>query len=165
EIAGQPDDLHPITQRLRDLRQIVRRRQEEHLREVVIDLEVVIVERAILLRIEHLEKSRGWITAIIAAEFIDLVEENHRVDHFGAAHRLDDAAGHRPDVGTSMPANLRLVSYAAERHANEAASERARDRAAERRLADAGWSDETEDGTFHPFDERQHADIVEDSVL
>ncbi len=43
--------------------------------------------------------------------------------------------------------------------------ERPGDRAAERRLADAWRPDEAQNGAFHAFDERQHADIVEDAIL
>ena len=43
--------------------------------------------------------------------------------------------------------------------------ERARDRAAERRLADARRPDEAENRAVEPLDERQHADVVEHALL
>ena len=96
------------------LRQVVRRRQEQHLRKVVVDLEVVIVECLVLLGIQHLEQRRRRIPAIVGAELVDLVEQDHRVHDFGATHRLDDTSGHRPDVRAAMAANLRFVANAAE---------------------------------------------------
>ena len=60
-------------------------------------------------------------------------------------HGLDDAAGQRADVGAPVAADLGLVADAAERDADELAPERARDRLAERGLADAGRADEAED--------------------
>jgi len=44
-----------------------------------------------------------------------------------------------------MAAYLRLVVATAERSADELAAERARDRLAERSLADTRWPDETQD--------------------
>ena len=58
EIAGEPDDLHPVAQRLGDRRQRVGRGDEQHLRQIVVDLEVVIVEGAVLLGVEHFEQRR-----------------------------------------------------------------------------------------------------------
>ncbi len=54
-IAGDADDLHAVHQRRRNVER-VRRRNEHHVREVVIDLEVMVVEGVVLLRIQHLEQ-------------------------------------------------------------------------------------------------------------
>ena len=53
--------------------------------------------------------------------------------------------GQRADVGAAVAADLGLVAHAAERDALVAPAHGARDRAAERRLADAGRADEAED--------------------
>ena len=63
----------------------------------------------------------------------------------GVAQRTDEPAGERTDVRAPMAADLRLVADAAERHADELAVERARDRLADRRLAGAGRPDQRED--------------------
>ena len=125
----------------------------------------MIVERAILLGIEHLEQRRRRIAAIVVAKLVDLVEQDHRIHRLRATHRLDDAARHRADVRAPMTANLRFVAHAAERHAHELAAERARDRSAERRLAHTWRPNETENRTIEPLDEREHADVVEHALL
>src|SRR6266699_5773937 len=48
---------------------------------------------------------------------VPLVEQEQGVRRFGLAHRFDDLARHRADIGPPMPADLRLVAHAAERHA------------------------------------------------
>src|SRR3546814_10143499 len=48
-ISGQADDLHAVQQRLRHVER-VRRRHEHHVRQVVVDLQIVIVELGVLLR-------------------------------------------------------------------------------------------------------------------
>jgi hypothetical protein len=60
--------------------------------------------------------------------------------------RLQDAAGHRPDVGPAVAADLGLVVHATERGARELAAHGAGDRLAERRLADPRRPDEAQDG-------------------
>jgi hypothetical protein len=56
-VAGNADQLHAIHQRRRDVERIGRR-HEHHARQIVFDLEVVIHERRVLLRIEHFQESR-----------------------------------------------------------------------------------------------------------
>ncbi len=165
EVARQANDLHPIAQRVGDVRQRVGGRHEEHRRQVVIDLEVVIVERAVLLGIEHFEQRSGGIAAPVLAELVDLVQQQHRVDHLGAAHGLHDPTGHGADVRASVTANLRFVTNAAERHADEPASERAGDRAAERGFSDARRPDETEDRPLERAHPPEHGDEIEDAIL
>ena len=70
-----------------------------------------------------------------------------------------------------MTADLGLVADAAEAHAHELASERAGDRLAQRRLADAGGPDEAEDGSaalvldLALAPEAAHRQVLEDAVL
>ena len=73
--------------------------------------------------------------------------------------------GQRADVGAAVAADLGLVAHAAERDADELAAERARDRAAERGLADAGRADEAEDRALHVVLELAHREVLEDALL
>ena len=67
QVPRNADDLHPVAQWLGNAGQRVRRRQEQHLGQVVIDLEEMVVERAVLLGIEHLEqRGRGIATPVTA---------------------------------------------------------------------------------------------------
>ena len=53
------------------------------------DVEVVVAEGVVLLRVEHLEQRRGRIAAEVGAHLVDLVEHEHRV----AASRRRAAPG------------------------------------------------------------------------
>ena len=57
----------------------VRRGDEEHLRQVVRNLEVVVAELPVLFRVKHFEQRRGRIAAEVGADLVDLVEHDHRV--------------------------------------------------------------------------------------
>ena len=110
QVPREPDDFHAILQRRRDGVRHVRRRDEEDLAQVELDLEVVIAERVVLFRIEHLEQGRRGVAAEVARHFVDLVEKNDGVPCLCLDERLDDTSRHRPDVRASVPADLGLVA-------------------------------------------------------
>jgi hypothetical protein len=60
-VAGELDDLHAVAQRARDGVEHVRRGDEQNLRQVEVDREVIVAEVRILLGIEHLEQRRGRV--------------------------------------------------------------------------------------------------------
>ena len=163
-VAGDPDDLHAVHQRRRNVERI-RRGDEHHVGEIVVDLEIVVVEGGVLLGVEHLEQGRRRIAAEIGAHLVDLVEQEQRVRRLGLAHRLDDLAGHRADVGAPVTADLGLVAHAAERHAHEFAAGRLRDRLAERGLADAGRADQAQDRPGQLVGALLHGEIFDDALL
>ena len=163
-VAGEPDDLHPVHERLRHAER-VRRGHEQHVRQVVVDLEIVVVEGVVLLGIEHFEQRRGGIAAPIGAELVDLVQQEQRVGRLGLLHALDDLARHRADIGAAVAADLGLVAHPAERHADEVAPRRTGDRLAERGLADAGRADQAEDRALHLAHALLHGEIFDDSLL
>ena len=99
------------------------------------------------------------------AELVDLVEHHHAVARAGLADRLDDVAGHRADIGAAMAADFRLVVHAAEADAHELAAHGARDRLAERGLADAGRTDEAQDRRLALRRELAHREIFDDPPL
>ena len=163
-VAGDPDDLHAVHQGRRNV-QRVRRGDEHHVGEIVIDLEIVVVEGVVLLGIEHLEQRRRRIAAEIGAHLVDLVEQEQRIGGLGLAHRLDDLAGHRADIGPPVAADLGLVAHAAERHAHELAAGRLGDRFAERGLADAGRTDQAQDRPGQLVGALLHGEILDDALL
>ena len=92
---------------------------EQHVAQIERLAEVVVAERRVLLRIEHLEQRRGRIALEARRELVDLIEHEHRVARAGLAQALDDVAGQRADVGAPVAADLRLVVHAAEARAHE----------------------------------------------
>ena len=164
-VAGERDDLHAIAQRRRDRVERVGGADEEHLREVERQVEIVIAEVVVLLGIEHFEQRRLRVAAKIGADLVDLVDHHDRIARAGVAHRADDRSGHRADIRAAMPADLGLVVHAADREPHELASHRARDRLAERRLADARRTDEAEDRAGQLLLELADREILDDAIL
>ena len=165
EVAGQPDDLHAVRERRRDRAERVRGADEHDLRQVEVHLEVVVVERVVLLGVEHLEQRARWVAAPVGAELVDLVEQEHRVSRARTAQALDDAPRHGADVRAAVAADLRFVTHAAERDADEAPAERARDGLAERGLAHAGRPHEAQDRRLVLARELQHRQVLDQALL
>src|SRR5262249_49757182 len=120
-IAGDEDDLHAVHQGRGDIERVCRG-DEHHVREIVVDLEVMVVEGVVLLGVEHFEQRRRRVAAEIRAHLVDLVEQEQRVRSFGLAHPLNDPARHGADIGAPVAADLGLIVHAAEREAHEVAA-------------------------------------------
>ena len=143
-VAGDADDLHAVQERRRNV-QAVRRAHEHHFGQIEIHLEVVVVEGAVLLRIEHLEQRRGRIAAEVGRHLVDFVQQEQRVAHAALGEILNDLAGHGADVGAAVAADLGLIAHAAQGHAHEFAVGGARHALAQGGLADSGRTDQAQD--------------------
>ena len=77
-IARETDDLHAIEQRRRDVH-AVSGADEHDLGQIEIDLEIMVVERAVLLGIEDLEQRRRRIAAEIHGHLVDFIEQEQRI--------------------------------------------------------------------------------------
>src|SRR5256886_12593336 len=62
------NNINAVHQRLRHA-QRVGRRDEHHVREVEIDFQIMVVERVVLLRVEHFQQRGGRIAPPVGAEF------------------------------------------------------------------------------------------------
>ena len=164
-VAGDLQHLHAVAQRRRDRVEHVGRGDEDDVRQIEGHLQVVIGEGGVLLRVEHLEQRRRRVAAEIGAQLVDLVEHEDRVACPDPPHSLDDAARQRADVRAPVAANLGLVAHAAQRDADELASQRAGDRLAERGLADAGRPREAEDRPLLPRRQLAHRQVLQDALL
>src|SRR6516164_4776734 len=163
-IASDADDLHAVHQRRRDIER-VRRGDEHHAGEIVVDLEVVVVERVVLLGVEHLEQRRRRIATEVRTYLVDLVEQEQWIRGLGLAHQLDDFAGHGADIGAPVTPDLGLIVDTAERNAHEVAAGRLRDRLAERGLADAWRTDQAQDRPGQLVGALLDGEIFNDALL
>ena len=142
--------------------------------QVEVDVQVVVAERVVLGRVEHLEQRRGGIAPVIATQLVDLVEHHDGVHRAGVADGPHQAARLSTHVGATVATDLGLVAHAAECDPNELATEGAGDRLTERRLADTGRADKGQDGAGTPALDRgelslgpqlAHGEVLEDAFL
>ena len=90
QITGHLDQLHSVQERPGDRLQTVSRCNEQHLTQIVIDIQIVVMERAVLFRIQHFEQSRRRITLIVSTYLIDLVQYKNRVTCTAFLDAVDD---------------------------------------------------------------------------
>ena len=164
-VTGEVDDLHPVAKGGRDRVEEVGRRDEEHLAQVERHLEVVVLERVVLLRVEDLEEGRRRVAPEVHPDLVDLVEHEDRVVRAGRLDVLDDPSGQRADVGPAVAANLGLVVDPAEAHPDELAAHRPRDALAERGLANTGRADEGKDRAADLVGQGPDREVLEDPLL
>ena len=163
-VSGQRDDLHPVQKRRRHVIS-VGRSDEHDVREVVFNLEIVIGEGRVLFRIKHFEHGRCRVTAKILTHLVDLVQKDQRVRGFCLFQRLDDLAGHRPDIGPPVAANFALVAHPAKRDTDKLAPRGPCHRFSQRRLADTRGSDQTEDRALEFLGSLLNRQIFDDAFL
>ncbi len=171
-VAVEAHDLHAVEQRRGDRLRHVGGGDEHDLREVELHVEVVVAERVVLRRVEHLEQGRARVAAPVGADLVDLVQHDHRVHRPGVAQGADEPARQRADVRAPVAADLGLVAHAAERHAHELAPRGTGDRLADGGLARAGRPDQREDGAgllvlgdAALLAQLPHGDVLDDAVL
>ena len=171
-VAVEADDLHAVEQRRRDRLGHVGGGDEQDLRQVELDVQVVVAERVVLRGVQHLEQGRARVAAPVGADLVDLVEHDHRVHRAGVAQGAHQPARQRADVGAPVAADLGLVAHAAQRHADELAPGRAGDRLADRGLAGAGRADQGQDragalvlGDAALLAQLAHGQVLGDAVL
>ena len=127
-VARERDDLHSVAERPGDVVEDVSRRDEEHLRQVEREVEVVVDELRVLLGVEHLEHRGGRVPAgRIAPHLVDLVDHQHGVARRRALHALEDLPRERTHVRAPVTLDLGLVAHAADRHPHEGAADGLRD--------------------------------------
>ena len=95
-VARELDDFHAIAQRRGNGVEHVRSADEQHLGQIEGHAEIIVAERVVLLRIEHLEQRRERIALVARRQLVHLVQHEHGVAATGLAHGLDDVPGSEP---------------------------------------------------------------------
>ena len=119
-IAVQPDNLHAVQQRPRHI-QRVGGRYEHHLGKVIVQIQIMVVKRRILLGIQHFQQRRTRVAAPVRTELVNLVQEKQRVGHAGFFDVLDNLARHCSDISAAVSADLGFVVQPAPRRAHKLA--------------------------------------------
>ena len=164
-ITGKTQNLETILKRRRNRVQHVRSRDKENFGQIVFDVEVVILEHVILLRVKNFQQRRTWIAAKICAQLVDFVKQQNRIDGSGFLHHLNDLAGQSADVSAAMAANLGFITHAAKRQPHKLSSSRARNRLAETGLADSRRTNETENRSLRVLYQLSYGQVFEDAIF
>src|SRR6185369_17581779 len=99
----------------RDRMQYVGGRNKENFRQVVFDVQVMILEHVVLFRIQNFQQGRARVAAKVCSQLIDFVEQQHWINRAGLLHHLNDLSGQSSDIGAPVTANFSFVTNAAQR--------------------------------------------------
>ena len=164
-VSADVDQLHTVEQGLRYGVEIVGRSDEQNLRQVVVDVDVVVVEGVVLFGVEYLEQSRSRVALKVVAYLVDFVEHEYRVGALRLDESLDNTARHGPDVGAPVTPYLGLVVQTAQRDAYILAVQCLGYGFTQRGLAHARRSVEADDGRFHVAPQLQHGQMLDDALF
>ena len=164
-ISVKLNDLHPVQQRLWNRVRRVCRADEQHIRQVVGDVHVVIRKGVVLLRIQNLQQGAGRIAVVGSGELVHFVQHHDRVRSAALLDPVHDSARHRADVGPPVAADIRFVPDAAQTHTDVFAFQRFGDAAPDACLAGARRAHEQQDRTrLFPL-EVHHRDLLDHTAL
>ena len=113
-VAVYLDQLHAVQQGTRNILHIVCRSNKENIREINRNLYVMILKRIIFRRIQNLQKGRRDIPFVIAAGFINFIQQHQGISYLCLMQSLSNASGHRADIGSPVSPDLRLVPHPAQ---------------------------------------------------
>src|SRR5438093_4286301 len=144
-VTGYGNHFNPIAQRFGHAFDVVRRTDEDYLRQIKRHVEVTIDKRVVLPRIEHFQQRAGRVAAKIRANLVDLIKHENRVPRTCAPQFLNDSTWHRPDVRAAMTTDLRFIAHTAETDPHKFAAQRIGNRLAKAGFAHTWRPEETED--------------------
>ena len=164
-VAVEIDDLHTVQQRRRDRFRRVRRANEEHIRQIIWHIQIMVHKIAVLLRIQHLQQRARRIAVVRRRKLVHLVQHHHRIRHPSLVDAVDDAPSHRANVGAAMPADIRLIAHTTQAHAHILAPQSPRNALAHRRFPRARRPHKEQDRAALFFAQRHHRDLLDHARL
>ena len=111
-VAGELYDFHSVKERLGNTRYVVCRNDEKHIRKVIWQIDIEILETCVLLRIEYLKQCRSRISSEGFSHLVYLVDENHRIGYTDVFHCLYDLPRHCADICSSVTFYFSLIPHA-----------------------------------------------------
>ena len=166
DVAAHLDDFHTVEQRTRNGSDVVGCCNEEHFRQVVVHIQIIIVERVVLFGVQHLQQRRCRVAVDgVLRHLVNLVQDKHGVRRTRLLNTLDYSSGHGSDIGATVSANLSLIVQAAQRNAHILTLQRLGNALAQTRLAHTRRTIEAEYGRLHVAPKLQNGDIFQYALL
>ena len=113
QVSGHLNQFHSVEQRTGNSIQTVGRRNKEHVAQVIIHVQIIVMESAVLFRIEHFQKCGCRVTFVVSADLIHFIENENRVGSAAFLDIVNDASGQGTHVGATVSAYLRFVMQTA----------------------------------------------------
>ena len=144
-VGAKLDDLHTVQQRPGHGVQRIRRGDKQHVGQIKGDFQIMVTIVVVLFRVQHFQQSSTGIAAVVGTQFVDLVQQQHRIAAARLRHGGHDTAGHRADVGLPVSPDVRLVVNAAKGNSRHFPIQAPGDGIGNGGLAHAGRAYQTQD--------------------
>ena len=144
-ISGKADHLHPVQKRCRNRLCRIRGADEQHIGQIIRHIHIVIRKSSVLFRIKNFQKRTGRISVIAHRQFVHFIQYHHRIGNTALTYSVHDASGHRPDIGTSVPSDVRLIPHTAKAYPDIFSAKCFCDAFSDAGLPGSGCTDEQED--------------------
>ena len=164
-IARQIYYFHSVIQRTRYHGYVVCSCYKHNGRQIKVDIQIVILERIVYLRVKNLQHRGGRIAAHIVRKLIYLIQQEERIHRARLLYTCNYAPGYRADVRPSVAAYLGFIFNSAKAHAHELSAYCLGNRACYRRFAHSGRPCETENRPFHIILELAHGEVFYHALL
>ena len=103
KVTAQVYDFHTVAQSGMDGCKVVSRGDKKNLREVIVQLDEVVVESVILLRVKDFKQGSLRVTIdVVTAHFVDFIQNENRVTRLHLTQVLDNTARHGTDIGFTV---------------------------------------------------------------
>ncbi len=123
------------------------------------------MEGGVLLRVQGFQQGAGRVSLEIRRQFVNLVQDNHRIGGAGALDAVQDTARKGTHIGFAVTANLGLVVHAAQGYPYIFAPERASDALAKGGFTYSGRAPQAQDGRLHVALELEDRKVFDDTVF
>ena len=117
-ITGQLDHIHTIPQGAGNTAQIVGRSNEQNMAQIVRNIQEMVIEGAVLFRVQGFQQSGCGVAPEISCQFIDLVQQHQRVGTLGRDHGRNDLTRHRANIGAAMTTDLGFIPHTTQAQAH-----------------------------------------------
>ena len=164
-VAGEGDDLRPVQQGIRDGVQGVGGEDEEDVGHVKGQVQVIVPEGDVLLRVQHLQQGTGRVPLMAHAHLVHLVNEEDGTGTLDYLQSLYNLAGHCPHVGAAVSLDFRLVPHSPHGKAEEGLVHGAGNGAAHAGLSHAGRPHQDDDGALAVLLQLSHRQILQDALF
>ena len=111
-VTGEIDHFHTVKKRRRNVVAVAGGHKHD-VRQIKVQIEVVILEGAVLFRIEHFKQRRRRVTAVVAPELVDFIQQEQGIPHPRLCDRLNHFTRHGADVGAAVTADFAFIVHAA----------------------------------------------------
>ncbi len=148
-VAGKLNNFHPVQERGRNGAAVVGSGDKEDLGKVIGNLQKVVPEAVVLLRVQHLQQGRGGVPPEVMAQLINFVQQQQGVGAPRLPDGPDNPPRHRGDIGFAVAPDIRFVPDASQGHPHIPAAHGFGDGAGNGGFPHAGRSHQTNDLPFN----------------